>query len=934
MRRITTGVALVLAVIGVFLLRPRLLGFLDDRFCDLLVASAGRGQPSGHVAVVDIDDRSLAQFGRWPWPRDLLGRLAQRSLESGASAVVFDMMFPEPDSAHDEAFVTALAGTPSVVGYSLTFDANGARPPACPVSPLPLVVVASKTSPRDAFYQASGAVCSVPRIAAAAAAGGFLNAAPDGDGKLRRIPLIIEYRDRQYPSLALAAWSVVRHPSAIQVTADGRGGSRLRLDGQSIPLEDRGLMRLRFHGGGKTLPYVPAADVLSGIRSAELRGRIAVVGGSALGLESTSATPVDPLFPGVEVQATAIDNLLQGDVVNRPFDAAIWELGCALIVGIASALLLVKLRYVWAALSTVALGIGLWTGCVILISSARMLLSPLPGIAALACNLSVLTLVGFLQEKRRADRTKKELDSAQVTAREAIEESEHRYQRLVENVNDAIVVGDLEGRLVFANRRFCEWFGLDKAAIRGIALEDCIAPEWKGALRDAYQRRVRGEPVPDNIEFEGIRPDGTRIWIEALLATVEENGKVVGAQAALRDVTGRKRVEAQYLQAQKMESVGRLAGGVAHDFNNLLTVINGYSEILLKKTANEDPRREELEQIRIAGEHAKELTQKLLAFSRKQLVEPRALNLNHVVAEAERMFGRLIGEDIELITRLAPDLGEVMADPGQMHQVLMNLAVNARDAMPRGGKLIIEARNVVVDQEMTVRKPGLAPGSYVYLGITDTGTGMSPDVKQHLFEPFFTTKDLGRGTGLGLATVYGIVRQSSGWIGVTSELGRGTTFHLYLPRIEAAAASQPGAGVNAREMRGTETVLVVEDQDAVRGLITTVLQGYGYSVLEASDGPTAVRLAEFYPGPIHLLLTDVVLPLMNGRVLADQLVAARPDLKVLFISGYTQETISHHGVLDSGVTYLPKPFTPELLAAKIRETLGAGNTGDSSQTAQ
>ena len=384
----------------------------------------------------------------------------------------------------------------------------------------------------------------------------------------------------------------------------------------------------------------------------------------------------------------------------------------------------------------------------------------------------------------------------------------------MENVNDAIIVDDLEGRLVFANRRFREWFGLEEAKIRDVVLEHYVAPEWRLELRDRHDRRMRGETVPDHFEYEGIRPDGTRIWIEALVTRVEEDGRTVGSQGALRDITGRKRIEAQYLQAQKMESVGRLAGGVAHDFNNLLTVINGYSQMLLSRLGLDDQSRANLEEIRKAGERAAELTQKLLAFSRKRLVQPRRLNLNLVVADAKEMFGRLIGEDIELIAALSPDVGQVMADPGQMHQVLMNLVVNARDAMPSGGKIVVETKNVEVEGDLVSQHPGLAAGSHVYLGVTDTGTGMSDEVKQHLFEPFFTTKEAGKGTGLGLATIYGIVHQSAGWIGVTSEMGQGTTFHIYLPRIQPDLSEQPGTGAPAAALGGSETVLVVEDQDA------------------------------------------------------------------------------------------------------------------------
>jgi PAS domain S-box-containing protein len=941
MRAIAKAAVVVPVVVGILLLRPSPVESLDDRVCDLLSGWVGHGQPSGQVAIVEIDENSLTRFGPWPWPRELTGFLARRVLDLGAAAVVLDMMFPAVDrgapapsaraaepvaptrgGANDQALAEALSGRPIVAGYTLTFDGNPEAPPPCCVQPLPLAVIGPPASGKAAFFHATGAICTVCQVSRAAAGNGFLNAAPDGDGRMRHIPLVMEYGGQYYPSLALAALTVGRRPPAIEFKVNASGASCLRLDGRVVSLEGPNLMRLRFRGPRRTFPYVSAAGVLDGRAPAEsLRGKIAIVGGSAPGLQNQYATAVDPLFPGVEIQATAIDNLLRGDFLRRPAYARLWEFGLALALGFASFFALVLFRPLWGESVTLALAAGAWAGSAILLSAGGVLLSPLPASEALACNFSVLTLLNYAQEKKRADRTKRQLDSAQALAQAAIAQSELRYRRLVENVNDAIVMDDVEGRVVFANRRFREWFGLEERNLRGAMLEDCVAPEWRAPVRDRHDRRVRGETVPDHYEYEGIRADGTRIWIEALVAPVEEDGRIVGTQAALRDVTGRKRMEAQYLQAQKMESVGRLAGGVAHDFNNLLTIIIGYSDILLREMGRQDPCREGLEQIRAAGEQAKEVTQKLLAFSRKQVAEPKAVNLNLVVAEAEKMFGRLIGEDIEFVTRLDPELGVTMADPGQLHQVLMNLAVNARDSMPRGGKLVIETRNVTIVGDPVDPHPVPEPCSYVYLGVTDTGTGMSADVKRHLFEPFFTTKGAGRGTGLGLATVYGIVQQSGGWIGVTSEPGQGTTFHIYLPRIGTDVAAEPLTSAATAAPRGWETVLVVEDQNAVRQFAGAVLESYGYRVLQVSSGPDAVALVQQHPGPIHLLLTDLVMPLMDGRELAEQLAAFRPGIKVLYMSGYSEETISHHGVLESGLNYLPKPFTPEALAKKVREAL-------------
>jgi len=918
MRFIAAGSAAVLMVLVIFLVRPAPIADLDSRAGDLLTRWAGPGRQSGEVVIVEIDERSLNQFGRWPWPRALVGRLSQSILNQGAAVVALDMMFPQEDDANDGALADEISGKSVIAGYTLTFDGREAGSFPCPVPTLPLALVGPPESMSAAFFHATGAVCSAPAISRAAASSGFLNAAPDPDGTTRRLPLIIESGSRYFPSLALAALNLYKHISTVQLVSGARGASRLRLGSEVVPLEGQSLLRLRFRGARRQFPYVSAADVLSARPPEDLlRGRIAIVGGSAPGLQNPVVTPVDPFFPDVEIQATAVDNLLRGDSFRRPGDAQFWELALALLVGLISTLVFARSRSMWAGFAVLGLVAALWAGCALVLSNSGMLFSPLPATAVLAFNLPLLTLINYLQEQKRADQTQQQLAAATQQSREILRESEFRYRRLVENVNDAIIMDDFEGRLIFANRRFRELFALQEADISGVPLEQYVAPEWRAEMRGRHDRLMQGEALPDRFEFEGIRSNGTRIWIESLITPVEEEGRIIGSQAALRDTTERKRMEAQYLQAQKMESVGRLAGGVAHDFNNLLTVINGYSAMLLEELEPGDQSRPNLEEILKAGERASELTQKLLAVSRKQLVRPRPLNLNALVADAERMFLRLIGEDIEFIMRLSPDLGQVTADPGQIHQVLMNLIVNARDAMPYGGTVTIETKNVDAD----------GAGSYVYLGVSDTGTGMTDEVKQHLFEPFFTTKDPGKGTGLGLATVYGIVHQSAGRIEVSSELGHGTTFGIYLPRSKSSVLEEPSAAaVPAEVLRGSGTVLVVEDQDAVRRFVCTILESYGYGVLQAANGPDALALSERHPGIIHLLITDVVLPLMDARVLADKLRAARPEIKVLYMSGYPEEKIEHNRDLQGDLAYLSKPFTPKALAERVWTVLHGRDT--------
>jgi signal transduction histidine kinase/ActR/RegA family two-component response regulator len=385
----------------------------------------------------------------------------------------------------------------------------------------------------------------------------------------------------------------------------------------------------------------------------------------------------------------------------------------------------------------------------------------------------------------------------------------------------------------------------------------------------------------------------------------------------------RKELEDQLRQSQKLEGIGQLAGGVAHDFNNLLTAITGQSQMCLRQLNVDDPLYRRIEQIIKAGDRASALTRQLLAFSRKQILQPKILDLNHIVVELHKMLQRLIGEDIDLMMGLAPELGSVKADPNQLEQVLMNLAVNARDAMPLGGKLTIETSNVYLSEEFAGRHASVPPGQYVMFAVSDTGCGMDAETQAHIFEPFFTTKEVGKGTGLGLSTVYGIVKQSSGTIWVYSEPGTGTTFKIYLPRFDGPAAEVSVAADNLELLRGSETVLLVEDEEVVRDMATDILRESGYHVLEAKHGNEALILSKQYRGEIHLMLTDVVMPQMSGRELAEQLTPLRRDMKVLYMSGYTDDAIVHHGVLEEGTAFIGKPFSPDALARKVRETLDA-----------
>jgi PAS domain S-box-containing protein len=505
----------------------------------------------------------------------------------------------------------------------------------------------------------------------------------------------------------------------------------------------------------------------------------------------------------------------------------------------------------------------------------------------------------------------------------ALRAAEERFRLLVEGTRDyAIILLGPDGHVTSWTPGAERMDGYEAREILGrhyacfFPTEDVRAGKPEKCLRAA---RARGQ-----LEYQGwrVRKDGSRFWADVLLTALDDGaGRLRAFSEVTRDASERKHLEQRVTQAQKMEAIGRLAGGVAHDFNNLLTAILGYSELALDSLHAGDPLRELLEEVRKAGHRAADLTRQLLAFSRQQTLAPRVLDLGALVADMEKMLRRLIGEDVQLVTALAPGLGLVKADPSQIEQVLMNLAVNARDAMPWGGKLVIETANVQLDEAYAAAHAEVRPGRYVLLAVSDTGEGMDEETRHHIFEPFFTTKESGKGTGLGLATVYGILRQSGGSVSVYSEPGRGTTFKVYLPRVEEAGPAPPARPGIADLPLGNETLLLVEDEDAVRALARTVLQTAGYHVLEARQGSEALALGEQHAGRIDLLVTDVVMPQMSGRDLADRLAALQPDFRVLYLSGYPVNAIAQHGVLEPGTAFLQKPFTPGQLARKVREVL-------------
>jgi len=519
----------------------------------------------------------------------------------------------------------------------------------------------------------------------------------------------------------------------------------------------------------------------------------------------------------------------------------------------------------------------------------------------------------------------KRLREEKRAAQQALLASEELFRKLSESSPLGILLLDDNGHCTYCNPRARDIFGTTLVESAGRGWARLVEPSDRGSVIEEW-RAALGEGREFSCVFRLLFPQANLRWVHARSCPMSgEEGRPEGHVATIEDITDRKLLEAQFIEAQKMEVVGHLAGGVAHDFNNVLAVFMGYCELMRSKLAADDPLRKFAEEMKHAADRGVGLTRQLLAFSRKQTLQPIVLDLNETVTGMDKMLRRLTGENIELSVVEQESLGRIKADPGYVGQVLMNLVVNARDAMPEGGKLTIETDNVTLDANYAATHPDATPGDYIMLAVSDIGTGMTDEVKAHLFEAFFTTKPKGKGTGLGLATCRTIVKQSGGHIGVYSELGKGTTFKVYFPRVDQPLQAAARAMYEDAPLpRGTETLLVVEDDPAVRHLARGILQGLGYEVLTATNGQDGLRVAREHRGePIGLVVTDVIMPQMSGKVMAEWLKATYRDIKILFTSGYTDDAIAQHGVLEPGVAFLSKPYTPATLARKVREMLDA-----------
>jgi PAS domain S-box-containing protein len=939
------GVLFTLLFAILFVSNPDIFKVIDRVNYSFLLKNLPENSSVKRPVIIDIDEKSLAKYGQWPWPRYLVSRLLDKIVALKPSVISLDMIFSEPDRTSVSSVAKGLRGFygieldlnnipdrikdndinladvlnkgPFILSHQFRFGQKKEGQKPFLTNPFRVSFIHNKSDTKE--------VCTIPESYSVLSnlklfyenseASGFSNSVADDDGILRRIPLLIRYHGQIYPSLALASVLKYKNINNIALKIENGVLQSISYTGTMIPVDPQGNLMIRFHDPEMSYDYFSASDILDGALAPDkLEGRIAFVGASAYGLESFQTTPLGLVYTGVEVHATVTDNLLSGNFISSPE----WlKGGILLFILILGIVLSFTVSY---RSNTFSIFIVLASICAILLFSQQMLSrsgiyieTAFPVITAIFIYL-FLTIFKYFLEKMRAEN--------------ALKESEKRFRNLFKKAPVPMCYISRDNKVLDINNSFTDITGYTSDEIQKLPDAMNILFENSEDVNNGISKWISGlKPATADNHSPESRECQVRCRDNRII-TMLVDAEPVGDSfiVSLFDITERKQAEAQraklqaqHYQAQKLEAIGSLAGGIAHDFNNMLSIIIGYAELSIMQAKPGVVVDENLYKILDAAKHSARLTRQLLDFARKQMINPIPIDLNKSIEGSLDMICRLIGENIDLEWRPCKDSCTVMMDPPQLDQVLLNLCVNARDAIRDVGRIIIELSINKMDKNLNDSGFDIKTGEYVSLSISDNGCGMDEEVLKHIFEPFFTTKELGLGTGMGLATVYGIVRQNKGTVMVNSMPGKGSTFKILLPRhFESVTTLEKS---EKRVTKGNnETILIVEDEPSILELIKTMLEAYKYRVLDAASPEQAINMA-CTNDQIVLLITDMVMPGMGGRDLADKILEILPDIKILFMSGYANNISSIGNSNGKRINFIQKPFTMKDMAIKIREVL-------------
>jgi len=966
------GVLVTILMAAIYIWQPTFLVFLNHKTYDTLLRFVGQAEPSGQVTIVDVDEKSVVRYGQWPWPHYRLARLLKTINELGAKSVAVDFLLSEPDRTslatiqkemarelgvqvringidseqmdNDRLLTTAIENGPFILGLKFSFDSTVPETQQdCILKPLTVMrrTQSSKRPGLNSWFRASGVVCSIPLLAKAAKRQGFLNVGLDFDGVLRKAPLLIEYQGRYYPSLALAAYLQLHGLNQVVVHLSELGAQAVQVRDNLIPVDARTRLLINYRGPRDAFRVVSAMDVLQGQADRrDIEGKAVVVGISAAGLKDLLATPIASDNSGVVIQANLLDNLIQRDYLSSPAYTPGLEMGLILLCGLISAWLLTRLRALGNLVlvgggAVLVFGFSAWS-----LKQYGLYWSPLWPLLTLAANFSLLNLARFRQEEKQVKSRTLELAntvtalrkeaSERETAEEALAVSEERFRVLSEESPLGISVVDENGTYEYLNPSFKKMFGYTLADLPTgkdwfrLAFPD---PDYRHEVIAAWLEDVSShqEPKYRARTFEVTCKDGNIKTILFRPVTIP-NGKQF---ILYEDITERimaeqemRLLEEKFFQSQKMEALGVLAGGIAHDFNNVLQAISGYVQLMLAARDNSNISADRLQKVGQSADRAAGMIRQLMTMARKVETRSEKVNLNQEIERTVEILEHTLPRMISIRTHLEHRLRYINGDPGQVEQVLLNLATNAWHAMPKGGQLSFITNNVTLTAEDCKTLPGLQPGEYVRLRISDTGQGMTEEVKGHIFEPFFTTKPSGKGTGLGLSTVYGIVTNHAGQIFCLSEPKQGTTFTLYFPALAGRdhliveQDSEP-----AKPLGGSETILVVDDEEVILDSCREALESVGYKVLTANSGEMALEIYEQDPADVDLVIMDLNMPGMGGLKCLEAIMAINPKAKIVVATGYADKEVE--GKINSlGGDYLiAKPYRFVDLMAEVRNVL-------------